>query len=273
MLAHSESLFVGDVSQDPRFYKGVDEMTHMTTRTLLCAPLRTRGGNLGVIEVVNPTPAPRLRIWNFSKQIVNDIAVAYEDAAVQASAREVVGLRQAVRVEPVGGLLTIGVLFIVRTLATHAATALPLRELPTRPGMLIGLLASAVGVGLVAVAHGTGSSPRARTVVVNRRGLLPARRRSREAVRPCHVGHLELEILVPLLAPEALRHQMPRVFGPRFQQLLRLPVNHRQTLAVGRAKDLEVDETAIPWRAPAFPPPWPRSRRRHRVTVANRTAR
>jgi Nif-specific regulatory protein len=44
---------VDDVSTDPRFYVGIDEVTGTETRSLLVAPLRNGADSLGVIEVVN----------------------------------------------------------------------------------------------------------------------------------------------------------------------------------------------------------------------------
>ena len=39
---------------DPRFYDRVDEATGLTTHGILVAPLRTRRGPVGVVEVINP---------------------------------------------------------------------------------------------------------------------------------------------------------------------------------------------------------------------------
>src|SRR5215475_2906014 len=44
-----------DVTQDARFFRGVDQQTGYTTRSLLCAPLQQYDGLLGVIEVLNTT--------------------------------------------------------------------------------------------------------------------------------------------------------------------------------------------------------------------------
>ncbi len=53
-----ESLFIDDVSNDPRFCQKVDEQSGFTTRSILCVPLRTHGNILGVIEVVNVMDFP-----------------------------------------------------------------------------------------------------------------------------------------------------------------------------------------------------------------------
>ncbi len=53
VLQHGEVACVADVSRDPRWYRSVDGQTGMTTRSLLCAPLRTRDGVIGVISLRN----------------------------------------------------------------------------------------------------------------------------------------------------------------------------------------------------------------------------
>lgn len=52
-LKHNCSLLVNDVSQDPRFYPGIDQLTGYTTRSLMAVPLRVLGKTIGVLEVVN----------------------------------------------------------------------------------------------------------------------------------------------------------------------------------------------------------------------------
>jgi PAS domain S-box-containing protein len=46
-------LLVADAQTDPRFYRNVDAMTGMVTRSLMAAPLRARGRMIGVMEVLN----------------------------------------------------------------------------------------------------------------------------------------------------------------------------------------------------------------------------
>jgi len=53
VLAHGVAEYVPDVSRDPRWYGEVDEQTGMQSRSLLCAPLRTSQGVIGVIELRN----------------------------------------------------------------------------------------------------------------------------------------------------------------------------------------------------------------------------
>ncbi len=53
VVKHSRSLLVNDVSQDPRFYPGIDQLTGYTTRSLMAVPLCVLGKTIGALEVVN----------------------------------------------------------------------------------------------------------------------------------------------------------------------------------------------------------------------------
>ncbi len=155
VLGHDEAVRIDDVSKDERFFQGVDQETQMTTRSLLCAPLHSQSGNIGVIEVVNPALGELgPEDLEFLGALADDIAVAYEKAALHDQLRgEVVGLRQVCRMVGLG-LLVIGILFIIGATIGHLAMALPLSELPTRPGTLSGLVSVLVGLFLVGVARG-----------------------------------------------------------------------------------------------------------------------
>ncbi|MEJ2301298.1 MAG: GAF domain-containing protein [Anaerolineales bacterium] len=45
---------VPDVSEDPRFYPQFDKLTGFDTRAIACAPIRSRGSIIGVLEALNP---------------------------------------------------------------------------------------------------------------------------------------------------------------------------------------------------------------------------
>lgn len=155
VLAHNESALVDDVSKDPRFYSGVDRLTSMTTRSVLCAPLRSQSGNIGVIEVINPGQGHLTGDdLEFLGALADDIAVAYEKVLLNERLRgEVIGLRQVCGFAGFT-LVSVGVLFSLGATVAHLAHALPWRELPARPGMWIGGLLLLIGVVLVAVARG-----------------------------------------------------------------------------------------------------------------------
>jgi diguanylate cyclase (GGDEF)-like protein len=44
---------VNDTSKDPRFARRFDTQTHFQTRSILCAPLISRGRTIGVVQVIN----------------------------------------------------------------------------------------------------------------------------------------------------------------------------------------------------------------------------
>jgi NtrC-family two-component system sensor histidine kinase KinB len=45
---------VNDVNNDPRFYPNIDQTVGFTTRAIACAPIRSRGQVIGVLEALNP---------------------------------------------------------------------------------------------------------------------------------------------------------------------------------------------------------------------------
>jgi len=72
---------IADVSKDERWYRGVDSHSGMTTRSLLCAPLRTKGGVVGVIELRNHvTAAFTDDDLEFLDTLSGSIAIAVENA-------------------------------------------------------------------------------------------------------------------------------------------------------------------------------------------------
>lgn len=155
VLAHDESALVTDVARDPRFYDAVDRETAMQTRALLCSPLRTGSGNIGVLEIVNPGAGHLERSdLEFLDILASEIGVAYEKAALhRALEREVVDLRAFCRRAGLG-LSVLGVVFAAAATFYHRARVLPWAELPGRRGVLLGLLCVSVGVVLLGVGAG-----------------------------------------------------------------------------------------------------------------------
>ena len=52
-VAEDATQLVADASADPRVWRAADETTGFVTRSIVCAPLRTAAGPIGVIEIVN----------------------------------------------------------------------------------------------------------------------------------------------------------------------------------------------------------------------------
>lgn len=78
-----ESLLVPDVHRDARFYAEVDQQTGGDTRSILCTPLRTQRGIIGVIECVNKRQDEFTQSdLTFLEALAGSIAVAIEHASL-----------------------------------------------------------------------------------------------------------------------------------------------------------------------------------------------
>jgi serine phosphatase RsbU (regulator of sigma subunit) len=100
VLRTGRSLRIDDVASDPRFYAGVDRQTGVTTRALLCAPLRTRQGTIGVIQVLNPRHGGSFTDDHlaFLEALAGSIAVAIENARMYAQLKQqLLALQEATR--------------------------------------------------------------------------------------------------------------------------------------------------------------------------------
>jgi len=76
-----QSLLVADVTRDPRFFSGMDEQTGAATRAIICAPLRTNHGIIGVIECINKRHGDFSEAeLTFLEALAGSIAVAIENA-------------------------------------------------------------------------------------------------------------------------------------------------------------------------------------------------
>ena len=154
VLQHGEAVVVEDVGNDPRFYRGIDEATGATTRTLLAAPLRTEGASIGVIEVMNPS-LERFGSADleFLDAVASDIAVAYAKAELHDRLREEAAtLRMLARL--IGGVLLVaGIAAAAGAVLAVLARAKPFGAVMTQPALLVGLFAAAAGVAVLRVAR------------------------------------------------------------------------------------------------------------------------
>ena len=149
VLANGRGVVIDDAQHDPRFYGGVDKSTGSVTRTLIAAPLRTSTGSIGVIEVINPAATAEGDL-EFLEAIGSTVAVAHERAAFSASLRnEAAGLRRLARL---GGatLISVGIGVVFAVAFARAARALPMGEIVSEPGVLLGILIALGGVALFA---------------------------------------------------------------------------------------------------------------------------
>jgi sigma-B regulation protein RsbU (phosphoserine phosphatase) len=90
VLRSGQSLRIDDVSKDPRFFGGVDRRTGMTTRALICAPLETHQGTIGVIQVLNPRHGGCFDDDDlaFLEALAGSVAVAIENARMYAQLKQ-----------------------------------------------------------------------------------------------------------------------------------------------------------------------------------------
>jgi serine phosphatase RsbU (regulator of sigma subunit) len=90
VLRGARPLRIDDVSADPRFYGGVDRHTGATTRALICAPLTTRQGTIGVIQVLNPRGGGCFNDDHlaFLEALAGSVAVAIENARMYAQLKQ-----------------------------------------------------------------------------------------------------------------------------------------------------------------------------------------
>ena len=81
VLQTGRSLLVPDVRADARFYSEVDQQTGGATRSIVCAPLRTQRGIIGVIECINKRDGSFTQAdLTFLEALAGSIAVAIDNA-------------------------------------------------------------------------------------------------------------------------------------------------------------------------------------------------
>jgi diguanylate cyclase (GGDEF)-like protein len=72
---------VNDAARDPRFSPRVDTRTNFETRSILCAPLVSRGRTIGVLEIINKQAGPFTRAdLQLVLTLVEPCAIAIENA-------------------------------------------------------------------------------------------------------------------------------------------------------------------------------------------------
>jgi len=82
-------LRIDDAQTDPRFYPEVDRATGSTTRSLLTAPLISRGGTIGVLQVMNRRGGGHFTDEDlaFLEALAGSIAAAIENARLYAQVK------------------------------------------------------------------------------------------------------------------------------------------------------------------------------------------
>jgi diguanylate cyclase (GGDEF)-like protein len=76
-----KAAIVNDAPRDPRFSPRVDTRTQFETRSILCAPLVSRGRTIGVLEIINKQAGPFTRAdLQLVLTLVEPCAIAIENA-------------------------------------------------------------------------------------------------------------------------------------------------------------------------------------------------
>jgi sigma-B regulation protein RsbU (phosphoserine phosphatase) len=99
VLKSGQALKIDDTASDPRFFGGVDRRTGVVTRNMLCAPLRSHHGPIGVIQVRNhKKDGFRAADLAFLDALGGSVAVAIENARMYRQlTAQVEALERAVR--------------------------------------------------------------------------------------------------------------------------------------------------------------------------------
>jgi diguanylate cyclase (GGDEF)-like protein len=75
-------VIINDVARDPRFQRRFDDQTRFQTRSVLCAPLVSRGSIIGVVEIINREAGSKFtrRDLKLLLTLVEPAAIALENA-------------------------------------------------------------------------------------------------------------------------------------------------------------------------------------------------
>ncbi len=86
---HDQAVFINDVSRDERYFDGFDALQDFATRSMICVPLRTRKGFLGVLYALNKRRGSFCeRDKKLLEVMSGTIAVALENARLYGELRE-----------------------------------------------------------------------------------------------------------------------------------------------------------------------------------------
>jgi Nif-specific regulatory protein len=107
VLSSGKAARIDDVQSHPRFFGGIDADTGFTTRTLLCAPLTTYQGVIGVIQVLNRR----------GEQLFSDDDLAFLEALAGSVAVSIENARLFARVKASEELLRVQVGALRRDMA------------------------------------------------------------------------------------------------------------------------------------------------------------
>lgn len=90
VAATAQPVIVNDVEKDRRFLPVIDEKMHFKTRSVLCAPLISRGRTMGVVEIINKSEGEPFSEGDLDMllTLVEPAAIALENAILYQRAKE-----------------------------------------------------------------------------------------------------------------------------------------------------------------------------------------
>ena len=93
VMKENASAVINDTSRDSRYKKGFDSMTKSRTESMICVPLRTRSGFMGVLYALNKlNGAFTAREKKILESISGTIAVSLENARLYSELKEFVSI-------------------------------------------------------------------------------------------------------------------------------------------------------------------------------------
>ena len=90
VAANDQPALINDVQNDPRYFRRAQTITDFITRNMVCVPVRSRGGVIGVLQAVNKKDGGLFTeddlevCWT----LANQVAVALENAHLYAELKE-----------------------------------------------------------------------------------------------------------------------------------------------------------------------------------------
>jgi putative nucleotidyltransferase with HDIG domain len=86
---HDEPVIINDVELDPRFFKGADEKSGFTTKSMICVPVKTKDKLVGVLQAINKKGASfNTDDLDLLTGLSNQVAIAIENARLYDELRE-----------------------------------------------------------------------------------------------------------------------------------------------------------------------------------------
>lgn len=105
---HVQGIIIDHPDKDQRFFQGVDVMTGLKTKNIICAPIHLRGKLLGVLELLNRTDSSFKPIdLEFLTLIGQQIAVALENTRLYSEVASLAAFKESIIESLTGGFIAL----------------------------------------------------------------------------------------------------------------------------------------------------------------------